>query len=397
MNTLKLLRKAVALSALPLLFALTATQAGCLGHGGPSAVAQGQIYESGDPTYDDFFSAVHELQVEMAQAPKAEKEIRMDLGRTLGVEADEDDEAPAPTAANQPSGASVSTDNLAQSNAMGAYGDQLKQSAINAVPGASTVNAVNQQVQGAKNTVNQFKSMFGGGAAQSPTQAAAQPAAPVVKEPKAPSAALLAGAVKKHAEKYNVALKLEVDEEANDGDGKVTLRLSGDDFDGKKLASRVEDAAKDELQLVQKMQKAKKKLDKLAALAVALEDNVGTTFRKSRGQASDVKQNLEDSQALIKLMQDRADGVTVKARQLLSKLQEAANADLPDAEQPPADSAVAETDTKTEAKPAPEQKAEQKAEKPAEKSAKKEKKAPKHHAQKPAAPKNQTALADFEP
>jgi hypothetical protein len=103
MKTSKLLKKAAALSALPLLFALATTQVGCLGHSGPSEVAQGKSYQSGDPTYDQFFENVHELSLQMSAAPKKESQLRMALAKELGVEPEEEDEpAPAPAVAAKP-------------------------------------------------------------------------------------------------------------------------------------------------------------------------------------------------------------------------------------------------------------------------------------------------------
>ena len=66
-----------------------AMQSGCgLFGGGPSAVGQGQQYESGDPAYDEFFATLYELQVGMNKAPDDEKKVRGALAEEVGVEDD---------------------------------------------------------------------------------------------------------------------------------------------------------------------------------------------------------------------------------------------------------------------------------------------------------------------
>lgn len=66
------------------------TLPGCflLGSPGPSDVGQGRQYKSGDPTFDEFFESLYDLQVEMATAPDEEKEIRKRLAKQLEVDQD---------------------------------------------------------------------------------------------------------------------------------------------------------------------------------------------------------------------------------------------------------------------------------------------------------------------
>lgn len=394
MNTAQLLRKAVSITALPLLLALSAsTQVGCLGHAGPSEVAQGQRYESGDPTYDQFFQSVHELSVQMATAPKAESQLRMALAKELGVEPEEEDEpqaAPAAPAAAAPASAPSAP------SPTDAYEAQLKQSAINAIPGAATVNAVSAQVDQAKATVGQFKALFGGGATQAP-EPAKPAAAKVKKEPKAPSPSLIAGALKSRSKKLGVEMKLTVDRQALDaGDAKAAMQTAGDSEEGKKLARLVEETAKGELELVIKMQAAKKKLEKLASLGAALDGNAETAFRKSRAKTNEVKKNLADAKALIELMESRASDVSKKASAMVDKLEQAAAAKLEEPA-PKADTAVAQSDAKApataqaEAEPGKPAKAAGSPKAKAEEGAKPKAKRP------PRAPTPKTAMADFEP
>jgi hypothetical protein len=59
---------------------------GCrLGPPGPSAVAQGRYFSTGNPDYDEFFVRLHRMQVELAAAPETLAKIRGDLARELEV------------------------------------------------------------------------------------------------------------------------------------------------------------------------------------------------------------------------------------------------------------------------------------------------------------------------
>ncbi|MFO0571488.1 MAG: hypothetical protein U0263_38010 [Polyangiaceae bacterium] len=397
MNTLKLLRKACAISALPLLVALSATTVGCLGHTGPSEVAQGQRYESGDPTYDQFFQAVHDLSVELSAAPKREAELRLSLGKELGVEPEEDDADVAAPVAEKPAnmdGAPVASDAPSAPSPTDAYEQQLKQGAINAIPGAATVNAVSAQVEQAKQTVGQFKALFGGAKPETPSSKPAAPPAPqqVKKGPKAPSASLVAKAVKTRAKKLEFEMKLDVDESGLEaGDAKAKVLTAGDADEGKKLAKLVEETAQGELELLGKLAAAKKKLAKLAAVGGALDANVDSTFRKSRAKMSEVRTNLADAKALIELMEQRTSEVDKKARLMLTKLGDAASAKI-DAPAP-----VPESTKHAE-------KVEPKKAKTEERAVKSEKsnhsEPPKAKAKKSAGARSgapRTAMADFEP
>jgi len=378
MNTLKLLKKAACISALPLLLSLT--QVGC-GGAGVSSVAQGQRYESGDPTYDRFFEQVHELSLELGKAPQAEGQVRMALAKELGVEPEEEDE-PAPAAA-KPSEAPATAP--AAPSPTDAYEAQLKQSAINAIPGAATVNAVSAQVDQARQTVGQLKSMFGGSGA--PSQAAARPApVPAKKDPKPPSASLISKAVKSRAATLGYEMKLTV---VDAGEAKTKMLTRGESTDGAKLAGLVEKAAQRELVLAAKMTSAKQKLAKLATLGSALEANADVSFRKSRSKLGEVKKNLADAKALIELMDTRASEVSKKATQMVEKLEAAASASLDDqAPAPSTEKAAAATEPKTQPNPAaePEKKAAAAAAKPKAKP----------RPRVPARPAK-TAMADFEP
>src|SRR5690242_17827661 len=95
---MKLLKKFFAVSALPILVSLTALTPGCM-HRGPTDVAQGHRYETGDPTYDQFFARVHDLSVEMGEAPAKEKDARIALGKVLDLDMEEEIVTPAPAAA----------------------------------------------------------------------------------------------------------------------------------------------------------------------------------------------------------------------------------------------------------------------------------------------------------
>jgi hypothetical protein len=57
---------------------------------GPSAVAQGRYYSTGNPEYDAFFVELHRLQVELKDAPDRAAEPRAALAKTLDVGLDAD-------------------------------------------------------------------------------------------------------------------------------------------------------------------------------------------------------------------------------------------------------------------------------------------------------------------
>jgi hypothetical protein len=328
---------------LPVALSLALLQPGCMfGGGGPSAVGQGQQYRSGDATFDQFFSELHELQVELAKAPADEKENRIALAKKLGLELEEE-AAPAPAPAPE---ATQPTETAAVAPSMT---DGLQQSALGAVPGLAQINQVKGQVESAKAQVDQIGALAraGSGSSSSPTPApAAQKAGP-----RAPSASLLGRTIEEKAEALSLRLALDVDEKAlEDNDVKTELRtlpqpLEGD---GRKLAEAVHDTARSELGLYVRMQRAKKNLDKLHALSVALDANVDAVFRRGgMGKKSEVRKNLEDARALIKLMQGRADEVSARADEVVSKLLQAASDEIDppvETEEPKTD-AVAKTET----------------------------------------------------
>jgi len=80
----------MATAAAPATLVVLATQPGCFlfGSPGPSNVGQGQRYVSGNPDYDQYFSQLYELQLEMGKAPDTEKAIRSKLAKKLGIDSD---------------------------------------------------------------------------------------------------------------------------------------------------------------------------------------------------------------------------------------------------------------------------------------------------------------------
>lgn len=66
--------------------------AGCqfFGHPGPSDVAQGRYFSSGNPDYDTFFVELYHLQVELKDAPARAAEPREELAKALDVGVDAD-------------------------------------------------------------------------------------------------------------------------------------------------------------------------------------------------------------------------------------------------------------------------------------------------------------------
>ncbi len=202
--------------------------------------------------------------------------------------------------------------------------------------------------------------------------------------------------MKSQAEKLSILLKLDVDRD--DDSGQAKLRIGGDEpaSTARELGDAVEKTAKLELSLAIKMQKARKKLDRLEKIGEALEGSVDGVFRRQgMGKASEVRKNVGDARELIKLMQARATDVHGKADDVVGKLAEAANADL-DAPKTDTESAVADSKDPPKAE---EPKTDSTATKPLKsKTVDTEKpKAKKHHhaatKSAPPAPK----LGDFEP
>jgi hypothetical protein len=79
----------------PLLLALAlVAPAGCrLGPQGPSAVAQGHYFSTGNPQYDEFFVRLHRMQVELKAAPETLASVRAELTQGLALEPNADAEA----------------------------------------------------------------------------------------------------------------------------------------------------------------------------------------------------------------------------------------------------------------------------------------------------------------
>ncbi len=69
---------------------LTPSACQLLGRPGPSAVAQGRYYASGNPEYDAFFVELHRLQVELKDSPERTAEPRAALAQALEVGLDAD-------------------------------------------------------------------------------------------------------------------------------------------------------------------------------------------------------------------------------------------------------------------------------------------------------------------
>jgi hypothetical protein len=316
----------------PAVLALAALQPACLfGRPGPSAVGQGQAYRSGDANFDQFFTDLHTLQVEMASAPKQEKENRIALAKKLGIELEE--EAPAPAISPTPAPAPAATPDPAVPG-QPSLTDSLGQSAVSSVPLLGQLNQVKNQVSAAKAQVDQMRTMtssIGSGVAQDSPPTAAR-VAPGKPELRAPSASLLARSVTQKAEALELKLALAIDAKAlEENEVKTELRTlpHAVQGDGRTLAEAVHDAARSELRLYLRMQKAKRDLDKLQMLAGALDNMVDASFRKGgASKKSEVRKNLDDARALIKLMQSRADDVSGKAKEVVEKLGESASAKL---------------------------------------------------------------------
>jgi len=66
-------------------FALLLGGCALFGGGGPSTVAQGKYYSSGNPQYDQYFIELYDLQVQLEAAPQVPPGERQNLAQTLGL------------------------------------------------------------------------------------------------------------------------------------------------------------------------------------------------------------------------------------------------------------------------------------------------------------------------
>jgi hypothetical protein len=80
-------------AALAVSLAVAATPGCGLLHQGPSAVAQGQYFSTGNPQYDEFFLRLHRMQVELKEAPDALAAARSDAARSVALEPAAKDDA----------------------------------------------------------------------------------------------------------------------------------------------------------------------------------------------------------------------------------------------------------------------------------------------------------------
>jgi hypothetical protein len=60
---------------------------------GPTAVARGEYYSAGKPTFDSFFIVLHELQVELLAAPAEPQQARQSVAQAVGLTADASDDS----------------------------------------------------------------------------------------------------------------------------------------------------------------------------------------------------------------------------------------------------------------------------------------------------------------
>ncbi|HEX6766345.1 MAG TPA: hypothetical protein VF103_12725, partial [Polyangiaceae bacterium] len=60
---------------------------------GPSAVAQGRYFSTGNPNYDEFFVRLNRMQVELKTAPETLAQVRADLAKSVGAEPSADSAA----------------------------------------------------------------------------------------------------------------------------------------------------------------------------------------------------------------------------------------------------------------------------------------------------------------
>lgn len=332
------------LATLALAGAVLQPACGVFGSPGPSNVAQGKRYSSGDASFDELFAAVHELQLKLVEAPDQEQSARVALAERLDLEFGEEAvaAAPAPTAESAAAGPKG-----AGPDALSTYGESLGQSAIGAIPGAAAIQSAKRSADQIGSTLHALGNATNAAGSTAPAAAAA----PVKKRRIAPSASLIAKSLKQRQESLGVGLRLEVDRDAlESGEAKLTVHVVGEETsDAKQLARALESTAKDELKLALAMRKARMSAEKLKVLSAAFDANVDVAFRKGGpGKKAEVRKNLQDAGAMMKVVAERADAMEKRALGVVEELERVASAKAPEA--PVANAAPAEHAPKKAAK-----------------------------------------------
>ncbi len=248
---------------------------------GASQVAQGQLYQSGEPLYDEFFQQLHTAQVAMQEAPADESRIRGELAQAL-------------TSIQSASGGSAGSAAVA---------------AATSAPGGAEESAGDEKSEG---------------------DAGGDPTAP----------AALAAAVRQRVEAIAWRAKLSVEITGELGDEGVTVELA---WVGKprmadrELGQAIEQALSGELSVLARMRQHRAELERLGSMAQGLEKNADSVFRRAGlAKRAEVKKNLRDAQVLIPLMEGRAQEVTTLAERLARQLRATATAEQgPPAPAPP--------------------------------------------------------------
>jgi hypothetical protein len=82
----------VSLKAISAALALLVSSCALLSSGGPTEVARGEYYAAGKAEYDAFFIQLHQLQVELLNAPNEPRRVRESLTKAAGLTPDASDE-----------------------------------------------------------------------------------------------------------------------------------------------------------------------------------------------------------------------------------------------------------------------------------------------------------------
>jgi len=238
---------------------------------GPSLVAQGQLYQSGDPLYDEFFRQLHTAQVAVERATSDEAEVRRELGNGLGSARG----MPAPVSGT--AGA-------------GNHGDQpVSEGGAGEPEIASRADSTGTEV---------------------------------------PSPDVLAEAVGQRFEEAKERAKARVDIDGEFGDEGATAVIAwvGKPRPSEKdLGSVVEDGLTRELQVLARMRTHQQQLERLGSMAEGLEKNVDSVFRRvGLSKRAEVKKNLRDAEAVIPLMEGRVQEVWNVAERTVRGLRAAA-------------------------------------------------------------------------
>jgi hypothetical protein len=151
----------------------------------------------------------------------------------------------------------------------------------------------------------------------------------------------LLAATGKHTERMKaagltIALKVAEDTTPPTAELEVTAGLA--EAEDQRVIAAIADAAKAEAALAAELEASKADVARLKEQVPMLLERIGDTFRKEGpGKKSEVRDNLQDAQRLVPLMEQRSSEIGATSRQMIDGLVAVANTTAPPPETPPAE------------------------------------------------------------